>query len=71
MARKSRKNLPEKEIVVKPVVLTQEQEQLPTGAYIRLSALNNGYKDADSISMQIKLVESFIMSHEELKLVET
>ena len=49
MARKSRKNLPEKEIVVKPVVLTQEQEQLPTGAYIRLSALNNGYKDADSI----------------------
>lgn len=71
MARKSRKNLPEKEIVVKPVVLTQEQGQLPTGAYIRLSALNNGYKDADSISMQIKLVESFIMSHEELKLVET
>ena len=71
MGRKSRKDIPGREIIPQPVPLHQKQEKIPTGAYIRLSLQNNGLNEMDSITIQTQLVVSYIQAHEELELVET
>ena len=71
MGRKSRKDIPGRDIIPQPVLLHQKQERIPTGAYIRLSLQNNGLNEMDSITIQTQLVVSYIQAHEELELVET
>ena len=71
MGRKSRNDIPGREIIPQPVPLHQKQEKIPTGAYIRLSLQNNGLNEMDSITIQTQLVVSFIQAHDELELVET
>ena len=52
MGRKSRKDIPGREIIPQPVPLHQKQEMIPTVAYIRLSLQNNGLNEMDSITIQ-------------------
>ena len=70
MARKSRKNKNLIEIaeVEQPIVFTN---RIPTALYARLSEENNGYETTDSINTQIKLVEEFINSQTDLKLIDS
>lgn len=74
MARKSRKQfVTEKQDMEQIISDSQNKkaETLPTAAYIRLSIENSGHDTDDTIQTQIRLVESFVNSHEELSLVDT
>ena len=73
MSRKSRKN---KNIVYAERESTesshlQEDNQLATAVYARLSLENSGHESDDSIKTQITLAETFVKDHPELKLTET
>lgn len=78
MARKSRKNEnpvfePNSERAVKNAHPKQDQTnpvRMPVGAYIRLSAENNGQETDDSIQTQISLVKAYIEEQKDLELVD-